>query len=138
MRAPEEEGKKAQESSQAGSSQAPRAPLIVDASQLQDIAFVRHYASLVNLDPSHVRTQWAATSPEQQANIPPIERRMKDTLLSSSGILASKLDSMNIDINAEKENWDAEFGKVLAGRLEKLVRDAMGDYGWLYERRLRV
>ena len=138
LQAPEEEGEKARGSSQAGSSQAPRAPLIVDASQLQDIAFVRHYASLVNLDPSHVRTQWAATSPEQQANIPPIERRMKDTLLSSSGILASKLDSMNIDINAEKENWDAEFGKVLAGRLEKLVRDAMGDYGWLYERRLRV
>jgi hypothetical protein len=43
-----------------------------------------------------------------------------------------------IEVAAEQEKWKEEFGEVLAGRLVELVEDAMEDYEWLYERRLRV
>ena len=114
-----------------------REPLIVDASQLQDVEFVRRYASLVGLDPAKVKANWDATSKEEQEKLHQIERRMKDTLLDSTGIQASKLESAGINIATEKKKWESEFGDVLAGRLEKLVRESMGEYVWLYERRLR-
>jgi protein-disulfide isomerase-like protein with CxxC motif len=114
-----------------------REPLIVDASQLQDVEFVRRYASLIGLDPAKVRTNWDATSEEEQEKLHKIERRMKDTLLDSTGVQTSKLESAGIDIAMEKKKWEVEFGNVLAERLERLVRRSMGEYAWLYERRLR-
>ncbi|KAJ4991626.1 hypothetical protein SVAN01_03007 [Stagonosporopsis vannaccii] len=114
-----------------------RERLIIDASQLEDPEFVRQYASKVGLDAGRTRTQWEATSADEQNRLGRMERRMKDTLLDSTGIVKGKLDSGNIDILEERKNWEEEFGDVLAERLERLVRAAMGEYEWLYERRWR-
>lgn len=110
-------------------------PVIIDASQLQDQDFVKQYAERVVLDPSLVRTSWDAVAEEEQGKLRAVERRMKDTLLASSGIIASKLYSQNIDVEAERKKWKLEFGPTLAQRLERLVHQAMIDYNWLYERR---
>ncbi|KAF3035332.1 hypothetical protein E8E12_006028 [Didymella heteroderae] len=112
-------------------------PLIVDASQLQDPGFVRGYAKEVSLDAGLVRTSWNPASPEEQRRLHAVERRMKDTLLASNGVLVSKLSSHGIDIEAEKGRWAVEFGLQLTQRLEVLVDRAMEDYQWLYERRWR-
>lgn len=111
---------------------------IVDASQLKNEMFVKTYAKLVGLDPSKVQTVWDATSQEEQGKLHRVERRMKDTLLSSTHILPSKLESADVNVMVERTKWRVEFGSVLAGRLETLVADAMEEYEWLYERRLRV
>jgi len=112
-----------------------RKPLIIDASQLQDQDFVRRHAEEVSLDASLVRTSWDAVAKEEQGKMHAIERRMKDTLLASNGVIASKLSSKNVDVDIEKEKWENEFGMALAQRLEKLVQQGMDDYQWLYERR---
>ncbi|KAF3036771.1 hypothetical protein E8E11_006062 [Didymella keratinophila] len=110
-------------------------PLIIDASQLQDQDFVRKYAEEVGLEASLVRTSWDAVAEKEQEEMHAIERRMKDTLLASNGVIVSKLSSKSVDVEVEKEKWATEFGMALAQRLEKLVKQAMVDYQWLYERR---
>lgn len=112
-----------------------RKPLIIDASQLQDEMFVQGYVDAVGLDSRLLRTRWAATSKEEQGKLGAVERRMKDTLLGSSGIVPSKLSSQFIDVAAHKQDWESEFGLILAQRLERLVQGAMQQYEWLYERR---
>lgn len=112
-------------------------PLIVDASQVQDGVFVRRYAEAVGLDPSLVRTSWSAVPSSEQSKLHAIERRMKDTLLGSNGIVSSKLSFQPVDTEAEKNKWRGEFGPVLADRLGTLVREATEGYEWLYERRWR-
>ncbi|KAJ4361714.1 hypothetical protein N0V95_001607 [Ascochyta clinopodiicola] len=114
------------------------APIILDASDLTSPALVQHYAELVGLDPTRVRTAWEATGQEEQEKMHSMERRMKDTLLASTSVLEGKLDSAAIDIAAEKRRWEVEFGTELAGRLDSLVEDAMTDYEWLRERRLNL
>jgi hypothetical protein len=110
-------------------------PLIIDASQLQNQDFVRKYAEEVGLDASLVRTSWDAVAEEEQGKLHAVERRMKDTLLASNGVIASKLSSKSVDVETEREKWEAEFGMALAQRLERLVGQAMDEYQWLYERR---
>lgn len=112
-------------------------PLIIDASQLQDGGFVRRYAGAVGLDPTLVRTSWSAVPSSEQSKLHAIERRMRDTLLGSNGIVSSKLSFQPVDIEAEKDKWRSEFGPVLADRLNRLVREAAEGYEWLYERRWR-
>ncbi|KAF9697739.1 hypothetical protein EKO04_004049 [Ascochyta lentis] len=111
---------------------------IVDAATLVSPAFVQHYAGLVGLDPKRVRMGWEATSQGEQEEMHTVERRMKDTLVSSASVLVQKLDSTAIEIAAEKKKWGEEFGSVLAERFDRLVREAMADYEWLRERRLRL
>ncbi|KAJ4405853.1 hypothetical protein N0V91_004962 [Didymella pomorum] len=110
-------------------------PLIIDASQLRGQDFVRKYAEEVGLDADLVRTSWDAVEEGEQGKMHEIERRMKDTLLASNGVIASKLSSRNIDVEAEKRKWETEFGMALVQRLERLVERAMDEYQWLYERR---
>lgn len=112
-------------------------PLIIDASQLKDSEYVRRYASAVGLDESRTRTRWEATGADEQSRLDKTERRMKDTLLDSTGIVKGKLDAVVVDIVEERKKWEAEFGDVLAERLERLVRGAMAEYEWLFERRQR-
>jgi hypothetical protein len=113
-------------------------PIIIDAADLTDEVFVKRYADMVGLDPGVVRFEWRNATKAEQETLHKVERRMKDTLLGSTGVLSSKLDVGNIDIEQEKRKWKTEFGDVLADRLESLVRSAMGDYEWLRERRLRL
>lgn len=110
-------------------------PLIIDACQLQDGKFVERYAEAVGLDADLVRTSWSPVAEEERDKLHAIERRMKDTLLASKGVVKSKLASEGIVVEAEKRMWEEEFGKDLARRLERLVEGAMEEYEFLFERR---
>ncbi|KAF1848825.1 uncharacterized protein K460DRAFT_364779 [Cucurbitaria berberidis CBS 394.84] len=114
-------------------------PLILDASDLSNPDLVRKYAVAVGLDPELVRFEWDAVSSEEQERMGSVEARMKDTLLKSRGVVLGKLQSGDeVDVGRERENWSAEFGEVLGERLVRFVDGAMGDYEWLWDRRLRV
>ncbi|KAK4108062.1 hypothetical protein N656DRAFT_784598 [Canariomyces notabilis] len=62
---------------------------------------------------------------------------MTSTLVASKGIIKDKAPAA-VDIDAEVEKWKAEFGPEAAGLIEKTVRDAMPDYEYLREFRLKV
>lgn len=114
-------------------------PIIVDASDLSNPELVRKYAAAVGLDPQLVRFTWNESSPEEREKMSKIEVRMKDTLLKSQGVVVDKLQEvMSLDLDKERTKWENEFGNVLGERLARLVNDAMADYTWLWERRLKV
>jgi hypothetical protein len=111
-------------------------PIILDAADLKDEALVRRYAEAVGLDAEKVRFAWQEGEKEDMGEM---EARMKDTLLVSKGMVAGKLTGGGeMDIEAEKEKWRKEFGDVLTERLVMLVDAAMGEYEWLYTRRMRA
>lgn len=113
-------------------------PIILDASDLAKRDVVCKYAEAVGLDPALVRFEWAAVSEQEQERLGKVEARMKDTLLKSNGVVLDKLQEVEaVDVEKEKEKWVGEFGEVLAKRLARLVEDAIRDYEWLLERRLR-
>ncbi len=47
------------------------------------------------------------------------------------------MDSGDASVEAKRAKWEDEFATVLAGRLEEMVREAIGEYVWLFERRWR-
>ena len=63
-------------------------------------------------------------------------RIMLSTLEPSKGIVKNKAPA-TVDIKAEAEKWRKEFGSEVAGLIEKAVWDAMPDYEYLKERRVR-
>lgn len=111
------------------------APLVVDASQLLDGAFAARYAAAVGLDGARVLEAWEPVCGDELAGMHAVERRMKDTLLGSCGVVAAKLSSGEGEV--ERASWEGEFGGELARRLEGLVGRAMADYEWLFARRWR-
>ncbi|OAL45672.1 hypothetical protein IQ07DRAFT_635502 [Pyrenochaeta sp. DS3sAY3a] len=115
-------------------------PLIIDAADLGDPELVRKYAGAVGLDPGLVRYSWEAGGGGQEAEgMGKVERRMKDTLLGSTGVVPGKLvGGGELGVERERGAWEEEFGVEGAEVLERLVREAMGGYEWLFERRLRV
>jgi hypothetical protein len=108
-------------------------PIVLDAGDLHAEELVSKYAEAVGLDPRVVRFEWDDAGSEGMGKM---EARMKDTLLGSRGVIAEKL--ADIDVETEKGKWKGEFGDALAERLIRLVEAAMGDYEWLYERRMRI
>lgn len=116
-----------------------RRPIVVDASQLVDPAFVQRYARFVGLEEGPVRTQWVVVGREEVEGMGRVERRMKSTLLASEGVLRGKLEGGGLEggTEGEREEWEREFGEVLAARLVRLVEEAVGEYEWLFERRWR-
>lgn len=110
-------------------------PIILDAADLADQELVRKYARAVGLDPDVVVFEWGVATGEERKGMGEMEGRMKDTLLGSIGVVVGKLRGKEEE---ERVKWREEFGEVVAGRLEALVRDAMADYEWLRERRLCV
>ncbi|KAH7093589.1 hypothetical protein FB567DRAFT_177029 [Paraphoma chrysanthemicola] len=114
-------------------------PIILDAADLSSPELVRKYAAAVGLDPEVVRFEWDEAKKEDIAELGKVEKRMKDTLLASRCIRRDKLGGGKaLDLGVEKEGWKREFGDVLGERVGKLVNDAMGEYEWLWERRLRI
>jgi hypothetical protein len=43
-----------------------------------------------------------------------------------------------LDIEVLKGEWKEEFGVELGDRVARLVESAMGDYEWLWERRIKA
>jgi hypothetical protein len=112
-------------------------PIILDADDLLDENLMRRYASAIHLDPDLVRYTWpAATSSELDA-LSKTEKRMKSTILGSEGIVQGKT-SQGLVLDEEVVKWKKEFGDELGERLDGFVKDAMEDYWWLWEKRLKA
>jgi hypothetical protein len=65
-----------------------------------------------------------------------VERRMKSSLLSSTGIIRQGKVAAGLDIEHEAQKWAHEFGEEEAKKVANWVRAAMPDYEFLRERRL--
>lgn len=110
-------------------------PIILDADDILNPDLMRTYAQTVGLDPNVIRYEWEKASEEEVGKLAKTERRMKDTILASQGIVKGKT-AEGMQLDSEIEKWKVEFGEDLAARLEGFVRAAMEDYEWLWERRL--
>jgi hypothetical protein len=62
---------------------------------------------------------------------------MLSTLIASDSI-QKDMSAANINIDEEARKWKEEFGESHAQKIEKWVRDAMPDYEYLKERRMRL
>ena len=114
-------------------------PLVLDAADVMtkpEVVF--RFCSIVKMNTSKLRFNWPAADSNELAQLPnDYERRMRSTLLASSGVLTDKAQA-NLDIDAEVKKWAVEFGEKDSQRLERWVRAAMPDYEYLRSRRLRL
>ena len=116
-------------------------PLIIDAADIISPfgpALLAKLAAEVGLDASQFQFQWPSTNEADLSKKSTMERRMLVTLHASEGVIVSKDDVGEICLEREKEKWMVEFGEEGMSMLEGWVENAMADYTWLRERRLRV
>ncbi|KAJ4301097.1 hypothetical protein N0V90_003187 [Kalmusia sp. IMI 367209] len=113
-------------------------PIVLDAQDLGDEALVKKYAKAVGLDDEKVQFAWEAAGEEEFSGLGKMEKRMKSTILASSGIEKGKLDAGDMDIEKLSGVWKEEFGEALSQRLVKLVNDTIDAYESLKNVRLRV
>ncbi|KAF7718835.1 Uncharacterized protein PECH_005833 [Penicillium ucsense] len=59
------------------------------------------------------------------------------TLEASTGLMKDRTPA-HVDIEAEHAKWEVEFGKEMAGLIEKAVRNSMGDYEYLRAHRMQA
>ncbi|OAG00279.1 uncharacterized protein CC84DRAFT_1199247 [Paraphaeosphaeria sporulosa] len=76
-------------------------PIVLDAQDLGDEALVRKYAKAVGLDEEKVRFTWKAAEETELARLGKVEKRMKSTILASSGIEEGKLNAA-LDIEIQR------------------------------------
>ena len=120
-----------------GDHQGVRWPIVLDADDVMlEPEVVRRYAGMVGLDPSKLQFEWEETSEEALEKIGKMEKRMRSTLIGSKGIVKGKT-AVGLDLDREAEKWRTEFGEEEGRKIERFVRDAMPDYEYLRERRLR-
>lgn len=112
-------------------------PIILDADDILNAKLVSNYAHAVGLDENKIRYEWKRASSDEIEKLSATERRMKDTLLQSEGIVQGKT-AEGLVLEEEIKKWKTEFGEVLASRLESLVKATLNDYEWLWERRLKL
>lgn len=112
-------------------------PIVLDAQDLGDEALVRKYAKAVGLEEDKVRFTWKAAEEKEIASLGKIEKRMKSTILASSGIEKGKLHAAELETESLKEGWKREFGEVLSERLVRLVNGSIEAYEALKSVRLR-
>ncbi|KAJ4344474.1 uncharacterized protein N0V89_012216 [Didymosphaeria variabile] len=113
-------------------------PIVLDAQDLGDEALVKKYAKAVGLHEDKVRFTWKATDKEVLSDMGTMEKRMKSTILGSSGIKKDRLRSEESDMETLREEWSREFGDMLSERLVKLVNGSMDAYEMLKSVRLRL
>lgn len=113
-------------------------PIVLDAQDLGNEALVKTYARAVGLDEDKVQFAWKAAGEEELGGMSKAAKRMKSTILASSGIEKGKLEAETLDIENLKEEWRNEFGEILSERLVKLVDGGMDAYERLKSVRLRV
>ena len=118
-----------------GSTNGPK-PIILDADDILTKPEVMiRFCRLVGLDSSKLRFNWEPAGKQELKEEIVGAKKMKATLLSSSGIVAGKTaDSLCLDQKAAE--WKNEFGEVEGSKIEKLVKAAMPDYEYLQSKRL--
>lgn len=113
-------------------------PLVLSADDViaQPAVLVR-WCDISGLDSSKVLYEWKETSEEEKKKMHAVQVKMTESLQGSTGVLKDKL-SDGVVIEQERVKWLEQFGEEAAVWLERCVRDAMEDYEWLLERRLRA
>ncbi|KAF2475329.1 uncharacterized protein BDR25DRAFT_101805 [Lindgomyces ingoldianus] len=112
-------------------------PILLDADDITNPSHIRRYTEAIGLDPSLLRYEWEAASEHELDGIGSMEKRMKETILKSTGIVKGKT-SADLVIGDEKRKWREEFGDDLGQRLEGWVDGALEDWEWLRGRALRI
>jgi hypothetical protein len=103
-----------------------RKPKIIDADDIMNNpAAVRQLCLDTNLDPDAIQYEW-----EEQKEENVLKASFLSTINTSKGILKG-LDSGNLDIEAEKSKWKAEFGNETGEEMAEFVYKAMPDYEYM-------
>lgn len=89
------------------------------------------------MDAKTVQYEWETKTSEDLVDLNPSQKIFMGTLSGSSGVLEGK-DSRNLDLAAERQKWVAEFGVELADLLASCVENAMSEYEYLWEGRLKA
>ena len=113
-------------------------PIVLDADDMMlKPELMRKYAVMVGLDPSKLKFEWEQVSQEDLGKMGKMEKRMRSTLVGSKGIVEGKT-AVGLDLEKEAGKWRDEFGDEEGRKVERFVREAMADYEYLREKRLRL
>jgi hypothetical protein len=134
----------------------PSQPLVIDANDvIHNPAAVVRFCELAGLDTGSMQFEWGKNEVVEKksenwsvdganaGDAAEIERQrsaaaiMLSTLEGSTGIVKDKAPA-GVDVDVEVGKWKVEFGDEVAAMLEKATRDAMDDYEYLKERRVKV
>lgn len=115
-------------------------PMLLDADDFlgpEKESLMRRLCDRVpGFDIDSVIYSWSKTTPEELANMSEDKKQALKTLLASDGVMEGK-DMRNRSLHSEMVNWVGKWGQDNADRLRRLVEQAMPDYEYLMERRLR-
>ncbi|KAJ6447255.1 importin beta-5 subunit [Purpureocillium lavendulum] len=113
-------------------------PLLLDADDVvANPMIVEKFAALIGMDPSKVQSTWSPLTAEEREKMSARARIMLSTLNASNGLMADK-SAAGLDLDDEARKWEQEFGPAAAAKLERWVREAMPDYEYLRDKRLRL
>ncbi|KAJ5295306.1 hypothetical protein N7508_010127 [Penicillium antarcticum] len=133
----------------------PTQPLVIDANDvIHNPAAVVKFCELAGLDSAAMQFEWGGVVEKKSeswsqdraptsGDAAELERQRKAaaimlaTLEGSTGIVKDKTP-LEVDVDVEVAKWKSEFGDEAAALLEKATRDAMDDYEYLTERRVKV
>jgi hypothetical protein len=105
-------------------------PRIIDADDIMNNrAAVRELCIQTGLDPDAVQYEW-----EEKKEENPLMARFLSTINASKGIKPG-LEAKGKSLEEEKGKWVVEFGEEDAEDLARFVKEAEGDYEYLWERR---
>jgi hypothetical protein len=107
-------------------------PRVIDADDIMnDKEAVRQLCLDIDFDPDAVQYEW-----DTRKENDPMKAPFLSTIYSSKGIKPG-LEARCLDIETEKVKWIAEFGEQDGEILARYVYDAMPDYEYLLEQRVR-
>ncbi|KAJ9613268.1 hypothetical protein H2200_003210 [Cladophialophora chaetospira] len=113
------------------------APLIIDADDIiLNPNVVAKYCDLVGLDATKCLLEWERATVEEEGGMNFLERRMKSSLLASTGIIQQGKGASGLDLGQEARKWSEELGEEEGKKLLNWISAAMPDYDFLKERRL--
>lgn len=116
-------------------------PIILDAHDvIHHPEIVLKFCEETGLEKGALQFEWEGGfkfGEAVEANMNSAVDLMTTTLRASSGIIKDKAP-VEVDIDREAERWREEFGSEEGAELERAVREAMVDYEYLRERKMRV
>jgi hypothetical protein len=117
-------------------------PIVLDADDvMSNPELVRHYATLVGMDPSKLKFSWPVTSKTDSMGLPEpgalLVSKLYTTIDKSTGIVGGKTWD-GVDLATKALAWKEEFGEEEGKKIEKLVREAMPDYEFMLSRKLTL